>query len=365
MLTLLVINGYAAAIVGRLRSLPLTFAGGLALGLIEAYVIWQAPSGVVSQVHIALPIIFLFTMLLVSPEARLRVGRAAARRPLRVPSLRRSVAMAAGFVAVAAVVSTLLSNRDLYTVSKGLVLALIMLSLVLLTGYGGQISLCQLTFVGIGAFAMGKVGGGDSVLGLVAAAGLTGAVGAVVALPALRLRGLYLALATFAFAQLTTALFFNNNDVFGQGGALRVGRIQLPGISLRERAVVLRVLCGRVRGDGGGRAGGAAGVVRATAGRDVRQPRRLHDARAEPHDDEAHSVRRVGGAGGGGGRAVRRAPGLGRHQRLPGAAAASCCCCWRCCGASTRSWACCSPACSSPRSRRCRPTSRSCATCST
>jgi branched-chain amino acid transport system permease protein len=44
LLTLLVINGYAAAMVGRLRSLPLTFAGGIALGLAEAHTIGQLPS---------------------------------------------------------------------------------------------------------------------------------------------------------------------------------------------------------------------------------------------------------------------------------------------------------------------------------
>jgi branched-chain amino acid transport system ATP-binding protein len=52
------------------------------------------------------------------------------------------------------------------------------------------------------------------------------------ALPSLRLRGLYLALSTLAVAQLMSAAFFNNNSVFGQGGALKVGRVDLPGVSL-------------------------------------------------------------------------------------------------------------------------------------
>src|SRR3954466_5631214 len=233
-LTLLVINGYAAAIVGRLKSLPLTFTGGLALGLIESYTIWKSPQNLVSDLHVALPILFLFAMLLLVPEARLRVGRTTTRRPLRVPSLRQSLIVAGGFVAVGYVVSGFLSNRDLFTMGKGMVLALIMLSLVLLTGYSGQISLCQLTFVGVGAFAMGKVAGGDSVLGIVAAVALSAVVGAVIALPALRLRGLYLALTTFAFAQVMSALFFKRDDVFSQGGALKVGRISLLGVSLKS-----------------------------------------------------------------------------------------------------------------------------------
>ena len=238
-LTLLVINGYAAAIVGRLRSLPLTFGGGLALGLIESYVIWKAPSeewwifkNPVSDLHVALPILFLFVMLLLVPEARLRVGRTSTRRPLRIPSFRDSVLAAVALVGAGWVLSGFLSTRDLLTMGRGVILTIVMLSLVLLTGYAGQISLCQLTFVGVGAFAMGKVAGGDSVLGLLAAAGLSGIVGALIALPALRLRGLYLALSTFAFAQVATALFFKRDDVFSQGGALKVGRVNLFGVSL-------------------------------------------------------------------------------------------------------------------------------------
>ncbi|MEY2438402.1 MAG: branched-chain amino acid transport system permease protein livM [Acidimicrobiaceae bacterium] len=232
-LTLLVINGYAAAMVGRLRSLPLTFGGGIALGLIETYATGYLPAGdILSQLHTTLPIVFLFAALLIFPERRLRVGRSVNRRPLRVPSLRQSLLGAGAFVAVAWFASGLLSDKNLYTFNTGLVVAVILLSLVLLTGYGGQISLCQLTFVGVGAFGMGKFADGKSILGLVAAVVVAGAVGAVMALPSLRLRGLYLALSTLAFAQFMTAAFFNNNAVFGQGGALKVGRISLPGVSL-------------------------------------------------------------------------------------------------------------------------------------
>ena len=229
LLTLLVINGFAAAIVGRLKSLPLTFAGGLALGLLEAYVVGYAPGSVLSQLRPTIPVIFLYIALLTFPQSRLRVGRALSRRTTNVPSLRRSLVAAAVFVGASWIVATLLSGTNLFTFGRGLVAALILLSLVLLTGYGGQISLAQWTFVGVGAFAMGKVAGGDSVLGVLAAVGLAAAVGALSALPALRLRGLYLALATFAFAEAMTAIFFNNNNVFGQGGALPVGRVLVHG----------------------------------------------------------------------------------------------------------------------------------------
>src|SRR3954469_23989523 len=80
LLTLLVINGYAAAVAGRLRSLPLTFAGGIVLGLLESYVVGYAPGNFLSYLRPTVPIIFLYVALLIFPHSRLRVGRAFARR---------------------------------------------------------------------------------------------------------------------------------------------------------------------------------------------------------------------------------------------------------------------------------------------
>ncbi|MBV9284500.1 MAG: ATP-binding cassette domain-containing protein [Acidimicrobiia bacterium] len=231
LLTLLVINGYAAGIVGRLKSLPLTFAGGVALGLLESYVVGYGPRSVLSQLRPTVPVIFLYIALLIFPQSRLRVGRALARRTTKVPSLRTSLIAGAVFVVAAWIAATTLSGSNVFTLGRGLISALILLSLVLLTGYGGQISLAQWTFVGFGAFAMGKVAGGDSVLGVLAAVGFAGVIGALSALPALRLRGLYLALATFAFGVAMTPVFFDNNNIFGQGGALKVGRVLVHGNS--------------------------------------------------------------------------------------------------------------------------------------
>jgi branched-chain amino acid transport system permease protein len=103
----------------------------------------------------------------------------------------------------------------------------------LLTGYAGQTSLAQMSFVGIGAFAMGKYFGGASVWGIVLAAVLAGAIGALAALPALRLQGLYLALSTLAFAEGMSILFFKNTSVFGFGGRLAVGRPRVLGVSFK------------------------------------------------------------------------------------------------------------------------------------
>jgi branched-chain amino acid transport system permease protein len=236
-LTLLVINGYAAAMVGRLTSLPLTMAGALALGIMESMVGGYAPGKVVEVAKPGLPMILLFVAVLFLRQERLRSGSLSGLRMPRTPSWQRSAGASATFVLVMALVGSNVSAGRVATLGQGMVLAFIMLSLVLLSGYGGQVSLCQMTFVGLGAFAMGKVGGD---LGLLAAAGLAGAAGALVALTVVRLRGLHLALATLAFAQAMDVMFFKR--ALGYGDSLQVERPTLPFVDLKDDRVAFVVI---------------------------------------------------------------------------------------------------------------------------
>jgi branched-chain amino acid transport system permease protein len=116
-----------------------------------------------------------------------------------------------------------------------------MLSLVLLTGYGGYVSMAQLTFMGIGAAVVAKLNT-TSPMAIVAAVLIAAAVGALVALPVLRLTGLYLALATFAFAQLMDKLVFQTNFMFGFNGNLNAKPMSLFGYSFSTTASY-NVLC--------------------------------------------------------------------------------------------------------------------------
>ena len=243
-LTLLVINGYAAAMVGRLRSLPLTFVGAIALGLMQSYAVGYLPIGDIwTYLEQVIPMLFLIVVILVLPQSRASLARRVRVRAPRIVGRRESLITAGAFLAVAAVVAKTLSTSNLGYANRGIALAIIMLSLVMLTGYGGQVSLCQLTFAGLGAFAMSKVGGtGGSLLGILAAVGLAAAVGALVALPALRLRGLYLALATLAFAYGMDLAFFNNVRVFGVSLSLEVTRPHIPGVSFASDRSYLMLL---------------------------------------------------------------------------------------------------------------------------
>jgi branched-chain amino acid transport system permease protein len=231
-LTLLVVNAYAAATVGRLRSVPLTFVGAIALGLIESYAVGYLPSGgMFTNFRVAIPILMLFVMLLVIPEGGVRPGSTIAARMPPLPGLRRSIFGVVALVAIAAAFATVAEEATLTRVAPGLALGLVALSLVPLTGWAGQVSLCQMTFAGLGAFAMVRFGSGGSAVGLLAAVAIAVPVGALVALPALRLRGLYLALATLAFAVLMDNVFFIRTDVFGNLGVVRVERLQVAGLS--------------------------------------------------------------------------------------------------------------------------------------
>ena len=224
-LTLLVITGYAAAVVGRLRSLPLTVAGALLLGLVQSYAVGYLPNGLLSDVSPVIPMALLFIVLLVRRQERIEPARLAAASVHRVMGLWPSVSLAAAFVVACAIASEVLNSGDLLVFGQGVVLGVVMLSLVLLTGYGGQVSLCQMTFAGLGAFFMGRILGGHSLVGLIAAVVLPALIGGALAVVVMRLRGLYLALATLAFAYAMDSLFFNH--LLGYGGILTVGRFGL------------------------------------------------------------------------------------------------------------------------------------------
>jgi branched-chain amino acid transport system permease protein len=237
----LVIFGYAAAIVGRLRSLPLTFLGAMILGVAESLAVGYVPAGILNDVTAILPMGLLIVALLVLPQAKLTAGRVARLRPPKVAGRTMTLVGGALLVAAAVVLSAVVTGNNLYTIGLALTIGLAALSLVVLSGYGGQVWLCQFTFLGLGAWTMTKVDGGSSILGVLAAIGLCAAAGGVLALPALRLRGLYMALASLAFAALMDSLFFTNPSII-PNGSMAVGRPDIFGMRfVTNRAFVVLI----------------------------------------------------------------------------------------------------------------------------
>src|SRR4051794_11932461 len=169
-LTLFVAGSYGAAVVGKLKSLPLTFAGAIALGVMKQHATFALPPGDAWQsVKLAVPGIFLFAALLLVPAAKLSVGRIVGAKTPKVPSLPSSVVRSAVFVGGMVVVANVAPAERLFDITTALIYALLLLSLVLLTGYSGQISLSQYVFMAMGAWAMGSYFGGHSVFGMLLA----------------------------------------------------------------------------------------------------------------------------------------------------------------------------------------------------
>jgi ABC-type branched-subunit amino acid transport system ATPase component/branched-subunit amino acid ABC-type transport system permease component len=218
-LTFLVVQAFGAAAVGAFSSIPLTFVGGIAIGIVsdvsKTFVLdvpWLA------GLPASLPFVVLFVALLVLPKRRLAPpGRAEVRPPPQYrapPRLRIALAVV---VLVPLLVLPQLVGSTLNAWTVALVTALLLLSLGLLVRTSGQVSLCHAAFAAIGAVAFSQLHVELGLPWLVAA--LLGAllavpVGALVAFPAIRLSGLFLALATFGFGILVQQLLYSQPWMF-------------------------------------------------------------------------------------------------------------------------------------------------------
>jgi len=244
-LTFLVVQAFGAAAIGTFSSIPLTFAGGIAIGIVadlsKKYVLdvsWL--SGLPSS----LPFIVLFIVLLVTPRRKLvRPSKVEVRPPLqwRAPVSIRivvGVVVLAAFLWFPTVVGTKLSYFTL-----GLTEMILFLSLGLLVRTSGQVSLCHSIFAGVGAAVFSQLAYEHHMnwlLALVLAGLVVVPIGAFVAIPAIRLSGLFLALATFGFAIMFERLFYPLNWMFTSYGNGRP--VPRPSIAQTDKAYYYLVL---------------------------------------------------------------------------------------------------------------------------
>jgi ABC-type branched-subunit amino acid transport system ATPase component/branched-subunit amino acid ABC-type transport system permease component len=221
-LTLLIVQAFGAAAIGAFSSLPLTFLGGLGIGLVASLATKYFTHGVLSGVPASLPFIVLFVVLLVFPRRRLAgqshiVPRS---RPAWVtPAPVQFVGGLALLVVLAFVPSFAGIHLTDWTV--GLTSVILFLSLGLLVRTSGQVSLCHISFAAIGAAAFSHFAVDHHwpwLLGLLAAGLIAVPISALLAIPAIRLTGLYLALATFGFGVLLTQMFYTSKWMFGELG---------------------------------------------------------------------------------------------------------------------------------------------------
>jgi branched-subunit amino acid ABC-type transport system permease component len=228
-LTLLVVQAYAAAILGRLTSLPRTYVGAMALGLTGALSlkVFASQPTLLNGLRPSIPFLFLLGALVLSRRGTLReLGSSA--------PWAGTVGAGTGswwpLLVLLLPATALLSETRVFSLGFALVIACAFLSLTVLTGTSGLISLTQAGLVGTGAFAYIHLvnAGVPFWIALPLGGLLVVPLGVAIAVPALRLSGLFLALATFGFGQLIDGLLFGSWTWFSGGSdGLRGGRPSL------------------------------------------------------------------------------------------------------------------------------------------
>ncbi|HWC34624.1 MAG TPA: ABC transporter permease [Mycobacteriales bacterium] len=221
-LPFLVIYSFAPAVLGRLTSLPLAFAGAVVLGVGINVLQKYGASGFTANLVSQIPNIALFVLLVAYGkrlvEVRSSVRTVTGAHVIGNNSLRYAVAgvVAAGVFAIAA--PQAFAASTVHDIAEAMAYSVVALTVVVLTGWTGQISLAQLSFAGIGAFTAAHIAGTHGALfpvAIVVGVLIAVPVSLLIGIPSLRLSGLFLALATMAFALLMDGLVFSSKSISG------------------------------------------------------------------------------------------------------------------------------------------------------
>ena len=248
----IVVVAVTAAAIGGLVSLPRALLGGFGLGILISLFntflprwsddwTWLAP--IQDNLTPAIPFVVLFGILLFVPSIRrareasdplsgvdpplTTIGGAAG----ATPSSRLSQATTAAFLLVVFwIVLTQADASWLFLVNQAVVLSIIYLSITVLTGFAGQISLCQGAFAAIGAFTVFQMVSRYDMSALAAAfigGAIAAAVGAALSGVIRRLSGIWVAIATLAFAYFFDAVMVNLSWI-GAGDSFTGTRVPRP-----------------------------------------------------------------------------------------------------------------------------------------
>lgn len=250
----LVVVAVAAAAVGKLVSLPGALLGGLGLGVLISVVntflpnlattySWLEP--IQENLTPAMPFIVLFGLVTLWPALRATSEHLDPLRgvdpPLPAPaSLTRSplltrITVVFGvsfFLVVGFAVFTQADASWLFLVTQAVIMSLIFLSITVLTGFAGLISLCQGAFAAIGGFAVFQLAdrfGVPVLSGALIGAVIAATVAALLAIPLVRLGTVWVAIATLAFAAFFDAVLVRMPFLGGGGTSLLQGtRVPRP-----------------------------------------------------------------------------------------------------------------------------------------
>ena len=236
--TLLVVPALGAALVGRFSSFGITTAAALVLGMLQSEILnlqtdwsWIPRTGT----REALPfLVIVVTMAVVGRQLPSRGALLERRQPraLKPEHLVRSTAFAAGIAAIGLLI---LGGGYRGSLIITLNVAVLCLSLVVLTGYVGQISLAQMAFAGAAGFSLSRFADGMGIpfpLSPLLATLVAVALGLLVGLPALRVRGVNLAVVTISLAVAVSEFVFKNPDYTGGFRGSKIPEPSLFGFGL-------------------------------------------------------------------------------------------------------------------------------------
>jgi ABC-type branched-subunit amino acid transport system ATPase component/branched-subunit amino acid ABC-type transport system permease component len=222
--TLFIVPALAAAVLGQFQYVVWAVLGGLLIGMLQSEaqylstsVDWLPSTGLPELV----PLILILLVLVIRARPLPARGAVILQTLGRAPRPRAIVLPTVVPVVVAALGLIFLSSQWRNGLIASLIYGIIALSVVVVTGYAGQVSLAQLPLAGVAAFLLAPIaddlGVPFPIAPILAALGAT-VVGVVIGLPALRIRGLTVAVVTFALAFALEAIWFRNLAFVGADG---------------------------------------------------------------------------------------------------------------------------------------------------
>jgi ABC-type branched-subunit amino acid transport system permease subunit len=236
--TLFIVPALGAALLGRFSSFGAVVFGGLAIGMLQSETVklqtvwsWLPQTGLQDGLPF---IIIMLTIIVLARRLSARGTISDVKNPM-VGRPSRPAVTAGGSVVLGIVALLLLSSQYRAALDSSLITACICFSVVIITGYVGQISLAQMGMAGISAFMLTHIASSLGIgfpFGLILAALCAVVVGVVIGLPAVRVRGVNLAVATLAVATALDALVFNDTAFSGGYTGRTVSPPHLLGLNL-------------------------------------------------------------------------------------------------------------------------------------
>ncbi len=227
----LLLRALAAAVIARMTSMPVAFAAGIAIGVVEQVVFWNYPIG--GQVELILFLVILGALFVqtrakdgprteeTSTWSFTQMARPVPRALQGVAWVRRMNWIGAlAALGAAAALPLVLSNSQTFMLTTVVAFAIVALSVTVLTGYAGQISLGQVGLFGVGAAASYQLTVNLYVpfwLSLLLAGAAGSALSVLIGVPALRIRGLFLAVTTLGFALVAQKWLIGQDWMAGIG----------------------------------------------------------------------------------------------------------------------------------------------------